>query len=105
MTAKATSHQFQAETKQVLDIVVNSLYKDKEEATVEDCAHHCDQVTYCRGFEYFKATKMCHLVGHGAGLLKDVSGARSLRGAGAEILKNLKKLKKNMNFLSLNVSI
>ncbi len=30
MTAKATSHQFQAETKQVLDIVVNSLYKDKE---------------------------------------------------------------------------
>ena len=27
---KTTSHQFQAETKQVLDIVVNSLYKDKE---------------------------------------------------------------------------
>ena len=30
MTKEATSHQFQAETKQVLDIVVNSLYKDKE---------------------------------------------------------------------------
>lgn len=27
---KSTSHEFQAETKQVLDIVVNSLYKDKE---------------------------------------------------------------------------
>ena len=27
---QATSHQFKAETKQVLDIVVNSLYKDKE---------------------------------------------------------------------------
>ncbi len=30
MTEKSTSHEFQAETKQVLDIVVNSLYKDKE---------------------------------------------------------------------------
>ena len=28
--SKTTSHEFQAETKQVLDIVVNSLYKDKE---------------------------------------------------------------------------
>ena len=27
---QATTHEFQAETKQVLDIVVNSLYKDKE---------------------------------------------------------------------------
>ena len=27
---QATSHEFKAETKQVLDIVVNSLYKDKE---------------------------------------------------------------------------
>ena len=27
---KSTSHEFQAETKQVLDIVVNSLYKEKE---------------------------------------------------------------------------
>ena len=30
MTTKPSSHEFQAETKQVLDIVVNSLYKDKE---------------------------------------------------------------------------
>lgn len=30
MTDKASKHEFQAETKQVLDIVVNSLYKDKE---------------------------------------------------------------------------
>ena len=30
MTDKSTKHEFQAETKQVLDIVVNSLYKDKE---------------------------------------------------------------------------
>ena len=30
MTDKLTKHEFQAETKQVLDIVVNSLYKDKE---------------------------------------------------------------------------
>ena len=30
MTDKPTQHEFQAETKQVLDIVVNSLYKDKE---------------------------------------------------------------------------
>ena len=30
MTDKATKHEFQAETKQVLDIVVNSLYRDKE---------------------------------------------------------------------------
>ena len=30
MTKKSTKHEFQAETKQVLDIVVNSLYKDKE---------------------------------------------------------------------------
>ena len=30
MTKESNSHQFQAETKQVLDIVVNSLYKDKE---------------------------------------------------------------------------
>ncbi|MEC8355600.1 MAG: molecular chaperone HtpG [Verrucomicrobiota bacterium] len=30
MTSKPSSHEFQAETKQVLDIVVNSLYKDKE---------------------------------------------------------------------------
>ena len=27
---QATTHEFKAETKQVLDIVVNSLYKDKE---------------------------------------------------------------------------
>ena len=27
---QATIHEFKAETKQVLDIVVNSLYKDKE---------------------------------------------------------------------------
>ena len=30
MSKKASTHEFQAETKQVLDIVVNSLYKDKE---------------------------------------------------------------------------
>jgi len=30
MSKKPTTHEFQAETKQVLDIVVNSLYKDKE---------------------------------------------------------------------------
>ncbi len=30
MTDKSTKHEFQAETQQVLDIVVNSLYKDKE---------------------------------------------------------------------------
>ena len=30
MTDKPTQHEFQAETKHVLDIVVNSLYKDKE---------------------------------------------------------------------------
>ena len=30
MTDKPSKHEFQAETKQVLDIVVNSLYKDKE---------------------------------------------------------------------------
>ena len=30
MSTKPSSHEFQAETKQVLDIVVNSLYKDKE---------------------------------------------------------------------------
>ena len=30
MTDKPRKHEFQAETKQVLDIVVNSLYKDKE---------------------------------------------------------------------------
>jgi molecular chaperone HtpG len=30
MTEKPSKHEFQAETKQVLDIVVNSLYKDKE---------------------------------------------------------------------------
>lgn len=30
MSKKATTHEFQAEVKQVLDIVVNSLYKDKE---------------------------------------------------------------------------
>lgn len=30
MSAKSSTHEFQAETKQVLDIVVNSLYKDKE---------------------------------------------------------------------------
>jgi len=30
MTTKPSLHEFQAETKQVLDIVVNSLYKDKE---------------------------------------------------------------------------
>ena len=28
--SKTEQHEFQAETKQVLDIVVNSLYKDKE---------------------------------------------------------------------------
>ena len=30
MSTKPSTHEFQAETKQVLDIVVNSLYKDKE---------------------------------------------------------------------------
>ena len=30
MSKQTSSHEFQAETKQVLDIVVNSLYKDKE---------------------------------------------------------------------------
>ena len=30
MSTKTSTHEFQAETKQVLDIVVNSLYKDKE---------------------------------------------------------------------------
>ena len=30
MSKKAATHQFQAEVNQVLDIVVNSLYKDKE---------------------------------------------------------------------------
>ena len=49
MSKKASTHEFQAETKQVLDIVVNSLYKDKEifvRELISNASDACDRLRY-----------------------------------------------------------
>ena len=54
-----TPHPLRQRVSRRLMNYLRSLYMDKDEATVEDCAAHCDEVSYCLGFEFFKAKTMC----------------------------------------------